>query len=63
MREINSAFESVSSIIQQSALGTQEISLASEAATKASEAINEECQKLVEGSGKLDALVAEFKGQ
>jgi methyl-accepting chemotaxis protein len=62
MREINIAFESVSSIIQQSTLGTQEISLASEAATKASEAINQECQKLVEGTAKLDALVAEFKG-
>jgi methyl-accepting chemotaxis protein len=61
MREINTAFESVSSIIQQSALGTQEISLASEAATKASEAINQECQKMVEGTAKLDALVAEYK--
>ena len=61
MREINIAFESVSSIIQQSTLGTQEISLASEAATRASEAINQECQKMVAGTDKLESLVAEYK--
>lgn len=61
MREINYALESTTSIIQQSAVGTQEISRASEAATRAAEAINQECQKMVEGTDKLDSLVAEFK--
>lgn len=61
MKEINYALESTISIIQQSAVGAQEISRSSEGATQAAEAINEACQQMAEGTHKLESLVAEFK--
>lgn len=61
MKEINHALESTTGIIQQSSLGAQEIAQASEAATRAAEAINEACKEMVEGTQKLDSMVAQFK--
>lgn len=63
MNEINYALESTTSIIQQSAVGAQEISRASEGATRAAEAINQVCQQIAEGTHKLESLAAEFKVQ
>lgn len=61
MREINQAMETTTNIIQQSALGSQEISRSSESATQAAESINQACQRMVAGADHLESLVAEFK--
>lgn len=61
MQEINHALESTTGIVQQSSFGAQGIAKASEAATRAAQAINESCKKMAEGTQILDSLVAQFK--